>query len=132
MCFTKLQIWILCIFAVHIMDATSDPGGELADEGCSTGDTILSCPDGGHILLTGVTLIGQPSQGSGKGPVIIYCRGGPESKVSRRRKYFEVKRVAIKKKKKKWKAQSRRRNTFLRKILSYLMYFPTYFSLKLA
>ncbi len=32
-----------------------------------------------------------------KGLVIIYGQGGPESKVSRHRKYFEVKRVGIKK-----------------------------------
>ena len=33
-----------------------------------------------------------------KGPVIIYGRGGPESKVSRHQKYLKVKRVSIKKK----------------------------------
>ena len=44
------------------MDTTTEPG---MDEECSSGDTILSCADGGHILLTGVILIGPSSEGSG-------------------------------------------------------------------
>ncbi len=32
-----------------------------------------------------------------KGAVIIYGQGGPESKVTRHRKYFKVKRVGLKK-----------------------------------
>ena len=44
------------------MDATTEPG---MDEECSSGDTILSCPNGGHILLTGVTLIGPSPKALG-------------------------------------------------------------------
>ena len=41
----------------------------------------------------------QRTDGLSKGPVIIYGRGGAESKVGGgRRKYFEVQRVGIKKK----------------------------------
>ncbi len=46
----------------------------------------------------------------------VFMAGGggrPESKVSRHQKYFEVKRVGIKRKL--WKEQSRRRNISLRK-----------------
>ncbi len=44
------------------MDATTEQG---MDEECSWGDTILSCPDEGHILLTGVILTGPSSEASG-------------------------------------------------------------------